>query len=106
MYSKEDTRYENSYTISGKFVETVCTVCGDKFKSVNGRALYCSDRCKNDAYMAWRKEEKIIERNKVCVICNKPFIASRKDSKYCSNACKQKQYRIVTVSSSADISRT
>lgn len=95
-YSKESSRIENAYRIYSHLgYKGICAFCGDAFQSSSSKAKYCSDRCRNDAYIKRRKEKerKILEKQKVCVCCGKEFTAKKKDAMYCSDACKQKAYR-------------
>ena len=71
----------------------VCAVCEKVFYRRMPSAKYCSYRCTNDAYIAWRRKRNNDRRIKTCIVCNKTYNASRKDSIYCSKACKQKRYR-------------
>ncbi len=93
-YSKEESRIENNYRMyTGLTCNGVCEYCGDSFKSRSPLAKYCSDRCRNDAYLKRRKIRKELQKQKICGICKKPYIAKKKDSIFCSDACKQKAYR-------------
>lgn len=94
FYSKELSRIEdNNKMYSHLGYEGICAFCGDPFKSSSSKAKYCSQRCKNDAYIKRRKKRKSLEKQKVCVICGRQFTAKKKDAVYCSDACKQKAYR-------------
>ncbi len=71
-----------------------CVVCGKMFDSFRPDvAKYCSYRCTNDAYIAWRKEHRRSLRRKTCCHCRRLFEARRADAKYCSAACRQGGYR-------------
>jgi hypothetical protein len=67
--------------------------CGKIFFSKKSLAVYCSYRCRNDAYIARRKEWRAEARSKVCTSCDQPFKAKRRDAKYCSDACRQRGFR-------------
>jgi len=96
-YSKENTRIENYYRVNkGLHYSSKCTICNDDFKSASIKTIYCSQRCKNDAYIERRKKRKQNELNKKCIICNNDFKAIRKDTKFCSNKCRQKKYRYIS----------
>lgn len=69
---------------------STCTVCG---RIVTGRNKYCSDRCRNDAYLERRRQRHAASLRKTCAVCGKPFTAKRADAIYCSPACKQAAYR-------------
>lgn len=103
MYDKQSTRVDGDYNFScgvsnWRYYEVECVVCGDKFKSCKPSYLskYCSARCANDAYIAWRREQ--VEKKRAasdkCVVCK---ISIRQTGAkiilYCSNRCKQKAYR-------------
>ena len=71
-----------------------CVVCGKAFDSFRpDLARYCSYRCSNDAYIAWRREQRRSRRRKTCCRCGLPFEAKRVDAKHCSGACRQASYR-------------
>ena len=77
-------------------VRGTCAYCGREFyqEKYKGAAdKYCSERCRNDAYMERRRVRSELARQKVCEVCGTLFDASRADSKYCSPACKQAAYR-------------
>lgn len=94
LYSKETSRIENANRMYSHLrYEGKCAFCGDAFKCSSSKAKYCSDRCRNDAYIKRRKHYKAMEKKKICSICGKEFTAKKKDGIYCSNACKQKAYR-------------
>lgn len=94
FYSKESSRIEDNYKIYSHLdYKGICTFCGEPFESSSPKAKYCSQRCKNDAYMKRRKERKVLEEQKICIMCKKQFIAKKKDAMYCCKACKQKAYR-------------
>lgn len=94
FYSKESSRIEDNYKMYSHLGhEGICAFCGDSFKSSSPKAKYCSQRCKNDAYMKRRKGRTELEKQKICAMCKKQFMAKKKDAMYCSNACKQKAYR-------------
>ena len=93
-YSKESSRIENAYRIYSHLgYKGICAFCGDACQSSSSNAKYCSDRCRNDAYIKRRKHYKAMEKKKICSICGKQFTAKKKDTMYCSDACKQKAYR-------------
>jgi hypothetical protein len=95
LYTKSESRIENdSRMFTGLTCECVCVYCGDSFKSRCPLAKYCSQRCKNDAYIERRKQRHEEQLHKICACCGKDFIAKKVDSMYCSNACKQKAYRL------------
>jgi predicted nucleic acid-binding Zn ribbon protein len=79
-------RYGGGHTL-------VCDVCGRAFRARHPRALYCSARCSNDAYIERRRERRVMARTKSCVVCGETFTATRRDAKTCSPACRQKSYR-------------
>lgn len=54
---------------------------------------YCSQRCRNDAYLQRRQQRHEMQLTKFCLVCGKQFHAKRLDAKYCSDACKQSAYR-------------
>jgi len=101
MYDKQSTRvddYNSNPTSNGRDYEVACVVCGDKFKSCKPSYLskYCSARCANDAYIAWRREQTEKKRVAIdkCVVCKIPIQQTgAKIILYCSNRCKQKAYR-------------
>lgn len=74
-----------------------CRVCGFIFYAFSPLALYCSSRCKNDAWIERRKIYKTQEKERICKLCHTPFTAKRKDTLYCSAACKQKAFRIAEI---------
>lgn len=93
-YTKSGSRIEDNYRMySGLNYKGKCEYCGDIFRSRYPLSKYCSQRCKNDAYMERRKKKHDEKLKKVCPICNTAFTSKRKDALYCSNACKQKAYR-------------
>lgn len=70
MYTKEQTRYRDVgdwYCHDGV---VHCAYCGDEIPNAF-RRKYCSQRCRNDAYMARRRERQKEQRAKVCPVC--PF---------------------------------
>lgn len=71
-----------------------CSVCGSTFFATRPDALYCGYRCRNDAYIARRRERRAAARRKRCEHCGAPFEAKRRDTRYCSNACRQATYRL------------
>ena len=97
LYNKENTRVDNGYSHHTRRYVRDCVVCGDEFRSCSQkRSKYCSARCANDAYIAWRREKaakKRISADKCCV-CGEVVVQNgTKISLYCSNGCKQKAYR-------------
>ena len=68
-----------------------CDYCGRYI--VGAAKRYCSDRCRNDAYMERRRQRHEAKLRKSCAVCGKAFTAKRADAKYCSPACKQSAYR-------------
>ena len=77
-------------------VRGTCAYCGREFyqEKYKGAAdKYCSERCRNDAYMERRRIRHDLTRQKVCTVCGTLYDATRTDSKYCSPACKQAAYR-------------
>ncbi|WP_214035319.1 hypothetical protein [Methanospirillum sp.] len=70
-----------------------CKQCGDYFSASSPFALYCSQRCRNDAFIERRREKHSRSLKKVCLYCRSEFKADRIDKKYCSNGCRQKAYR-------------
>ena len=72
-----------------------CPVCNRYIPEYGN--VYCSDRCKNDAYIERRHQRHEEQLQKICVVCGKEFTAKRTDTKYCSNACKQSAYRRMKV---------
>lgn len=70
-----------------------CAVCGEQFYSRSPYSLYCSGRCRNDAYLERRRKYQEIHRYSTCPVCGNPFNATRRDGKYCSSRCKQSAYR-------------
>lgn len=97
-YSKESTRIEKDYRLFNDLCNTgICAYCGDEFKSRSPKALYCSQRCKNDT--AIRRKAKRVQARRLkavgCIVCNAPLEqpATSKIRKYCSAKCKQRGYR-------------
>jgi len=76
-----------------------CDECGIEYKCRHKTAHYCSDKCKNKAFIKrrmWKNktypcliDHYIME----CVECKTHFIAKRRDNAYCSDKCKQKSHR-------------
>ena len=60
----------------------ICQSCGNPFEAKNNRALYCSKRCK---YQAYKKRKPFY--TKVCALCGKQFRTQKADTKYCSLSC-------------------
>jgi len=96
LYSKENSRIEDRHRqYTGLLYEKECQVCGDTFRCHGHWAKYCSQRCKNDAQMYFRKLRQEQKKTvKLCSICENEFQAKRKDQKFCSNACRQKHHRV------------
>ena len=101
LYNKENTcvdgKPNNGYSHHTRHYLQNCVVCGDEFRScVQERSKYCSARCANDAYIAWRRKKAVEKRNAAdkCCVCGATIIQNgAKISLYCSNGCKQKAYR-------------
>lgn len=70
-----------------------CVFCGESFLAKTPRAKYCSYRCTNDYYIAWRKNRDAARRKKICGHCGDEFTGGRRDAKFCSSACRQANYR-------------
>ncbi len=70
-----------------------CRHCERQFSAKYPLAKWCSDQCRNEAYVERRRERRRLARQKKCEACHGEFQASRKDAKYCSAKCKQKGYR-------------
>ena len=72
-----------------------CVHCGGEFTARHPLAIYCSYRCRNDAFIARRRERRAasFDRKKTCGVCGEEFTAARRDTKTCSAACRQKAYR-------------
>jgi len=96
LYSKENSRIEDRHRqYTGLLYEKECLVCGDKFKCHGHWAKYCSQRCKNDAQMYFRRTRQDQQKPvQSCPVCDQEYPARRKDQKYCSNACRQKHHRV------------
>lgn len=80
----------------GGVIKLTCSYCGQTFyyETWGYTALsYCSQRCKNDAYMERRRQRHEKALQKVCTVCGSEYRAKKVDSMYCSPACKQKAYR-------------
>ena len=77
----------------------ICAHCGQEFYQRTplyyGRQSlkYCSERCRNDAYIARRRQRHKAALNKICTVCGRAYTAKKTDSLYCGAACKQKAYR-------------
>ena len=101
LYDKKGSRiddgFRSSYSAHARCYVRKCVVCGDEFKScINERSKYCSARCANDAYIAWRRDKIAKKRNTAdkCTVCGIEITQNgAKISLYCSNSCKQKAYR-------------
>jgi predicted nucleic acid-binding Zn ribbon protein len=76
-------------------VRLTCVRCGGEFTARHPLALYCSYRCRNDAYIERRRERRAasFDGKKTCGVCGEEFTAARSDAKTCSAACRQKAYR-------------
>lgn len=68
-----------------------CPVCNRWMNEYDN--TYCSERCRNDAYLQRRRQRHEQQLAKVCQVCGAQFRAKRIDAKFCSNACKQSAYR-------------
>jgi predicted nucleic acid-binding Zn ribbon protein len=73
--------------------EADCAVCDRGVVANHPGIKYCSERCRNDAYMERRRVRRAAAREKTCEVCSESFTAKRSDAKTCSAACKQKAYR-------------
>ena len=75
----------------------VCPHCGKKFYAEQGKRLYCSEFCYQQAnYKAHR--ERILKNRKpvppmICEICGNEFTPPKRDGriKYCSDDCRANQ---------------
>jgi len=98
QYTKASTREDEDIPTGMNIAHSkTCVVCGDGFRGYSNRGKYCSQRCKNDAFITWRRNNTASKRAraKVCTICAAPLTQdSPKIKAYCSNACKQKAYRV------------
>mgnify|MGYP002079480894 CR=1 FL=1 len=92
-YSKANSKHENDYSRYAKNCTCQCVVCGDYFKAGESIAMYCSQRCQNDANLERRRERLAAARKKHCNVCKGLFTAQRADAVYCSDACRQKAHR-------------
>ena len=70
-----------------------CGWCGRGVVANYPHIKYCSERCRNDAYIERRRARRAAAREKTCEVCGESFTAKRKDAKTCSAACKQRAYR-------------
>ena len=98
QYNKQITRVDKSITpiMATIYYDKACAFCGDAFKASRPRGKYCSQRCANDAYIAWRrmKMEQKRAKAKTCILCSAPVLQGKGRIRlYCSAACKQKAYR-------------
>ena len=97
LYKKENTRIESRYRVYGGLdYSGTCAWCGDSFKAAAPHAMYCSQRCANDAAMERRRQR--AQQHKAthnhCEVCGEPIEQGPgKVRKYCSNKCKQQAYR-------------
>ncbi len=92
-YEKEAPERQYKHWTEYRTHKLICEHCGSEFYCRNYLAEYCSNRCRNDANVARRKQRKQVEREKICSICGIPFIAARRDAVFCSAKCRQKNYR-------------
>ena len=73
-----------------------CAFCGREYLAhYRGakRRMYCSYRCRNDAYIEQRRIRGMKSREKVCQHCGADFKANRRDARYCSPRCRVATYR-------------
>lgn len=68
-----------------KVREVTCSVCESKFQAVDGKAKYCSNKCRQAAKYA-RKPKQVIEVS--CRRCGAAVVTDDRRVKYCSNECK------------------
>lgn len=65
--------------------EVTCSVCESKFQAVDGKAKYCSNKCKQAAKYA-RKPKQAVEIS--CRRCGAAVVTDDRRVRYCSNECK------------------
>lgn len=68
-----------------------CVVCGNLFKAVHGRQIYCSEQCRS-VVIRQKYQEKQTDKNQIvkqCKMCGKVFTTSRDSQLYCNAFCKQ-----------------
>ena len=70
-----------------------CQHCKKTFYAMYPYAKWCSYRCRNDAGILRRKEQRKKARHKVCLECKVAFVGTRNDAKYCSHTCRQLAYK-------------
>jgi len=84
-----------------------CVYCGVAFAGT-GRALYCSQRCRNRVYVERHREERrayLLQRRalhprpprlvlppRACEQCGQPFTPFRADARYCSARCRYQAF--------------
>ena len=100
MYRNEYNKAVIAVTYNGYdnvlHYEVKCLFCGNIFDSYSMKSRYCTDRCKGDAFIEWRRKRGAKKRAKAskCAVCATPLQQDwGKIRIYCSNACKQKAYR-------------
>lgn len=70
----------------------VCAICGKQFTRRDGKELFCSPECRNEAKLRWQRKHAKALPPKHCAACGKEFKPSSNQGKYCSPECRRKGY--------------
>ena len=70
-----------------------CRHCGGDLYARRADARWCSYRCRNDAYIARRRQWRAAAWEKVCAACGRAFTATRSHARTCSGRCRRALWR-------------
>lgn len=75
-----------------------CKVCGCEFVASRRNQLYCSRKCKDEAWrLSYNERKKPLEEiKKICKLCGREFITTKKTQVYCDKRCTDKANKLAS----------